>query len=60
MDFVNTFKKVIDFVAPIKKVAAKANSKRWFDTEMISAVRKKDKLYSIYKKSDLETVKYNF
>lgn len=38
----------------------KANSKPWFDTEMISTIQKTDKLNSIYKKSLLETDKYNF
>ena len=44
-----------DFVIPIKKLRVKANSKPWFDSEKISTIQKRDKLYSRYKKSGLET-----
>ena len=32
--------------APMKEVRVKANSKPWFDLEIISAIQKRDKLYS--------------
>ena len=34
-----------------------ANSKPWFDAEIISAIQKRGKLYSGYKNSGLETDK---
>lgn len=52
--------KAIDSITPIKKVRMKANSKPWFNTEIISVVQKKDKLYSRYKNSDLKTHKDTF
>ena len=42
----------IDSVTPTKKVTVKANLKLWFDSKIVSAVPKRGKLYSRYKKSD--------
>ena len=56
-DFVNKFMRAIYSVAPVKKVRAKANCKPLFDTEIFSAIQKRDKLYSRYKKSGLGTGK---
>ena len=42
--FINKFMRAIDSVALIKKVRAKANSKPWFDSGIISAIQKRDKL----------------
>ena len=39
-------------VTPTKKVTVKANLKLWFDSKIVSAVPKRGKLYSRYKKSD--------
>ena len=39
-DFINKFTRTIDSSAMIKKVRVKANSKPWFDSEIISAVQK--------------------
>ena len=50
----------IDFVASVEKVRVKVNSKSWFDKEIISALQKRDKLRSEYKRSGLETSKDNF
>lgn len=49
----------IDSVAPIKKVKVKANSKPWFDTQIISATQKRGKLHASCKKSGLVTDKDN-
>ena len=52
--------RAIDSVVTIKTVVVEANSKPWFYTEIISAIHKRDKLHSMYKKSSLETDKDNF
>ena len=58
--FINKFMRAIDSVVTIKTVVVEANSKPWFYTEIISAIHKRDKLHSMYKKSSLETDKDNF
>ena len=52
--------RAIDSVVTIKTVVVEANLKPWFYTEIISAIHKRDKLHSMYKKSSLETDKDNF
>ena len=47
----------MDSVAPIKNIRVNASSKLWLDSEIISAIQKRDKLYSRYKKSGSETDK---
>ena len=42
-------------MAPAEKVIVTANSKPWFDAELILTIQKRDKLHSAYKKSGLET-----
>ena len=37
-----------------------ANSKPWFDNQIVSAIQRRDKLYKKFKYSDLETDKANF
>ena len=59
-DFINKYIREIDFVAPVEKVRVKVNSKPWIDSEIILALQKRDKLFSIYNKSGLETGKDNF
>ena len=59
-DFINRFMGAIDSVAPIKKLKVKANSKPWFDTQIISAIQKRGKLHASCKKSGLVTDKDNF
>ena len=56
-EFVNKFSKAINSVAPTKKVRVTTNSKLCFDPEKILMIQKRDKLYSEYKKSGLETDK---
>ena len=38
----------------------KANSKPWFDSEVVSAIQRQDKLYKKFKHSGLKTDKDNF
>ena len=38
--------RAIDSATHIEKVRVKANSKFWFDSEVIYTIQKKDKLYS--------------
>ena len=38
----------------------KANSKPWFDNQIVSAIKRRDKLYKKFKHSGLETDKDNF
>ena len=52
--------RAIYFVALIKKVKVKANSKPLFDLEIILVIEKRDKLYSAYKRSGLEKDKCKF
>ena len=50
----------IESVTLVKKVRVKRNSKPWFETQIISAIQKRDKQCSRYNKSELETDKGNF
>ena len=43
-----------NFAAPIKNVRVKINSKPLFYSEIIIAIRKRDKLYQTYKKLGLK------
>ena len=45
----------MDSAAPIKKGRVKANSNLGLIQKIISAIQKRDKLYSRYKKSGLES-----
>ena len=49
-----------DLLCPSKKLRLKANSKRWIDSEIISTIRSRDKLFKKYKKCGLETNKDHF
>ena len=41
-------------------IRVKANSKPWFDNQIVSAIQRRDKLYKKFKHSGLETDKDNF
>ena len=51
---------MIDLSCPNKKLRLKANSKPSTDSETISAIRRRDKVFKKYKKSGLETDKDHF
>ena len=54
-DFIYRFAEAINFIAPSKKIRVKANSKSWFDSQIVSAIQRRDKLYKKFKHSGLET-----
>ena len=60
-DFINRTMSVIDKVAPEKKVRIKGNNQEWFDNEVHEAIRKRDKLFSKFKKTrlDIDNKNYN-
>ena len=59
-DFIFKLSEVIDLLCPSKKLRLKANSKPWIDSETISAICKRDKLFKKYKKFGLEIDKDHF
>ena len=59
-DFTYRFVEAINFIAPSKKIRVKANSKPWFDNQIMSAIERRDKLYKKFKHSGLETDMHNF
>ena len=56
-DFIFKLSEVFDLLCPSKKLRLNANSIPWIDSETVSAIRRKDKLF---KKSGLETGKDHF
>ena len=58
-DFIYRFVEAINFIAPSKKIRVKANSKPWFDNQIVLAIQRRDKLYKKFKHSCLETDKDN-
>ena len=59
-DFIYRFIGAINFIAPSKRIRVKANSKPWFDNQIMSAIQRWDKLYKKFKHSGLDTDKDNF
>ena len=59
-DFTYRFVGAINFIAPSKKIRVKANSKPWFDNQIVSAIQRQDKFYKKFEHSSLETDKDNF
>ena len=41
--------RAMDSVAPIKKLSVKANSKPWFDSEIKTAIQKRETTFNIQK-----------
>ena len=56
-DFISKFTRAIDFAPSNGRVRVKANSEPWFGSKIISAIQKKDQLYSRYKRCGLKTEK---
>ena len=50
----------INFIAPSKIIRAKANSKPWFDNQIVSTRQRRDELYKKFKHPGLETGNDNF
>ena len=59
-DFIYRFLGAINFIAPSKEIRVKTNSKPWLNNQIVSAIRRRDKLYKNFKHSALETDKDNF
>ena len=59
-DFIYKFVAAKNFITPGKNISVKANSKSWFDNQIVSAIQRWDKLYKMFKHSGLETDKDNF
>ena len=59
-EFVTKFLSVIDFVAPIRTLRVKSNTKPWFYIDVLNAIRNCDKHYRKFKRSGKETDKGNF
>ena len=59
-DFMYRFVGAVNLIAPAKKLRVKANSKLWFDSEIVSEIQRLDKLYKNFKHSGLETDNDNF
>ena len=59
-DFKYRFIGAINFIAPSKKIRVKANSKPWFDNQIMSAIQRRNKLCKKFKHSGLETDQDNF
>ena len=53
-DFTSKFLSTVDSVAPIRTVRVKANTKPWFDNEVLIAIRYRDKLYKRCKQTGTE------
>ena len=59
-DFIFKLSEVIDLLCLSKKLRLKANLKPWIDSETISVIHRRNKLFKKYKKSGLETDKDHF
>ena len=46
-DFICRFVEAIDFIAPSKNTRVKANSKPWFDNQIVSAIQRWITLYKV-------------
>ena len=49
-----------DLISPSKKLRLKTNSKPWIDSEAISAIHRRDKIFKKYKKPGSEKDKDHF
>ena len=59
-DFIYRFVEAINLIVTSKKIRVKANSKPWFDNQIVPAIQRMDKLGKKFKHSGLETDKENF
>ena len=50
-DFIYRFVEAINFIVPTKRIRVKANSKSWFDNEIISVIQRRDKLCEKFNKT---------
>ena len=59
-DFIYRFVEAINFIVLSKMIRVKANSKPWFDNQIVSPTQRQNKLCKKFKHSGLETDKDNF
>ena len=59
-NFIFRFVEAMNYIAPAKKVRRKTNLKYWFDNQIMSVIKGRDKLYKKFKHSGLETDQDNF
>ena len=57
MGLCNEVLSVINFIAPIRNLRVKYNTKSWFDIDVSCAIRNRDKHYRKFKGSGKEIVK---
>ena len=50
-DFIHRFVEAINFIELTKRIRVKANSKSWFDNQIMSVIQKRDKLYTRFNKT---------
>ena len=55
-DLVIKITSVLDKIAPLKEIRIKNSSQEWFDAEIIEQIKKRDKLFQLFKKSKLASV----
>ena len=58
-DLIYTFVETINFLASVKKIRLKANSKSWLHNQIVSSIQRCVKLYKNFKHFGLETDKDN-
>ena len=58
--FIHRFVEAMKLIDPSKNIRGKANSKPWFDNQIVSVIQRRGKLYKKFKHSGLETDKDNF
>ena len=59
-DFVTNFLSVIDFLALVRALRVKSNTKSWFDIDILNTIRNHDKYKKKFKRSGKEIDKRNF
>ena len=50
-DFINKVEMAIDKIAPLKKICIKNKTAEWVDIEILNGIKKRDKLFTKFKKS---------
>ena len=55
-DLVIKITSALDKIAPLNEIRIKNSSQEWFDAEIIEQIKKRDKLFQLFKKSKLASV----
>ena len=59
-EFITKFLFAVDSVSPIRTLKVKSYTKPWFEIDILSAIRNRDKHYKKFRQSDRESDKDNF